>query len=177
MHRTDRWVVVDVETTGLSSTRDRIIEIGAVAGEGGTTIGEFHSLIDAGHPIHWQARRVHGITDEMLEGQPRPEKVWTEFYRFLGKSSLVAHNAPFDVGFIRHEFGRLGLGLSNRHYCTLRLCRQSFPRLANYRLETVFRHLGGIVDDSVRRHRALDDARMAAFVWRALRGGADEVRP
>jgi DNA polymerase III epsilon subunit family exonuclease len=167
----ESWVVVDLETTGLSLARDRIIEIGAVAGEGRVITGEFHSLIDAGHPIPWQAQKVHGISDEMLRGQPRPEQALAEFHCFLGHSSLVAHNAPFDVGFLRNEFGRLGLGLTNRHYCTLRLARQRYPRLANHRLETVFRYLGGVVDDSVRRHRALDDARMAAFVWRVLNGG------
>ena len=127
---TESWVVVDLETTGLSSRRDRIIEIGAVAGEGRLITDEFHSLIDAGQPIHRQAQRVHGISEAMLRGQPQPEEVLTKFYRFLGRSSLVAHNAPFDVGFLRHEFGRLGLGLTNRHYCTLRLARQRFPRLA-----------------------------------------------
>jgi DNA polymerase III epsilon subunit family exonuclease len=167
----ESWVVVDVETTGLSSARDRIIEIGAVAGEGRVITGEFHSLIDAGHPIPWQAQKVHGISDEMLRGQPRPEQALAEFHRFLGHGSLVAHNASFDVGFLQNEFGRLGLGLTNRHYCTLRLARQRYPRLPNHRLETVFRYLGGVVDDSVRRHRALDDARMAAFVWRVLSGG------
>lgn len=168
------WVVVDVETTGLSSSRDRIIEIGAVAGEGRLITGEFHSLIDAGRSISRQAQKVHGITDGMLHGQPGPDEVLTEFQRFLGLSSLVAHNAHFDVGFLRHEFGRLGLGLPNQHYCTLRLSRQYFPRLANHRLDTVFQYLGGIVDDSVRRHRALGDARMAAFVWRVLNGCGDE---
>ena len=166
----DQWVVVDVETTGLSPGQDRIIEIGAVAGRGATMIDEFHSLIDADHPIHPQAHRVHGISEEMLCGQPRPEEVWPEFHRFLEHSSVVAHNAPFDLGFLRHEFGRIGLGMSNPNFCTLRLARQKLPRLPNHRLETVFRHLGGVIDKSVRRHRALDDARMAAFVWRVLNG-------
>jgi DNA polymerase III epsilon subunit family exonuclease len=163
-----RWVVVDVETTGLSTKRDRIIEIGAVVVEDGAFVDEFHSLIDVGYPIQWQALRVHGISEEMLCGQPGPEEIWGAFYRFLGRSPLVAHNASFDVGFLRYEFARLGVELTNRYYCTLRLSRQRFPRLVNHRLETVFRHLGGVIDDSVRRHRALDDARMAAFVWSEL---------
>lgn len=177
MKSAERWVVVDLETTGLSSRRDRIIEIGAVAGDGGEITGEFHSLIDIGHPIPWQAQKVHGITDAMLRNQPAPAIVLEEFYQFMGQSALVAHNASFDMGFLRHEFGRLGFGLTNRNYCTLRLARQHFPQLPNHRLETVFRHLGGVIDGSVQRHRALDDARMAAFVWRMLRGGADGVRP
>lgn len=76
----ESWVVMDVETTGLSLARDRIIEIGSVAGEGRVVTGEFQLQIDAGPPIHWQAQKVHGISEAMLRGQPRSEEVWTEFY-------------------------------------------------------------------------------------------------
>lgn len=99
----ERWVVLDVETTGLSAGRDRVIEIGAVAGEGERITGEFHSLVDPGRPVPRPAQRVHGITDAMLRGQPRAEEVLPDFHHFLGHSALVAHNAPFDLGFLRSE--------------------------------------------------------------------------
>lgn len=160
----ESWVVVDVDTTGLSFTQDRIIEIGAGVGKGRVIACEFHSLVAAGNPIHCHAQKVHGITAGMLLGQPNPKEVFTVFHRFLGPISLVAHNAPFDVGFLQHEFERFCLSLSNRYYCTLRLSRQYFPQLPNHRLETVFQYLAGIVDNLGGRHRALGDARMAAFV-------------
>ncbi|MBE0597472.1 MAG: 3'-5' exonuclease [Desulfuromonadales bacterium] len=171
----DRWVVVDVETTGLSPGRDRIIEIGAVAGEGGKITGEFHTLIDAGCPIHWRAQQVHGISSRMLQGQPKPAVVYPEFHRFLGDCSLIAHNAPFDVSFLRHELGLFGYGLTSACHCTLRLCRRHYPGLPNHRLETVARHLFGELPADVRLHRALADARLTARVWLAVQGG--EARP
>lgn len=171
MLRDERWVVVDVETTGLSAGRDRVIEIGAVAGMGDRIVAEFHRLVDPGRPVSWQAQQVHGITDAMLRGQPTARQVLPEFHRFLGQSSLVAHNARFDLAFLRHELGRLGLGLANRYHCTLQLSRRALPALPNHRLETVARHLFGKLDEQERLHRALADARLTARVWLALRAG------
>lgn len=164
-------VIFDIETTGLSPLHGhRIIEIGAVLVERGEIVAEFASLIDAGRPVPRQAQRVHGITEEMLRGQPRAEEVLRDFRRFVGQSRLVAHNAPFDLGFLRSELARLGFGLANRCHCTLQLSRQAFPALPNHRLETVARHLFGRLDEQERLHRALADARLTARVWMALNG-------
>ena len=165
----DSVVVFDTETTGLSPRYGhRIIEVGAVKLSGGTIVDEFHSLIDAGVPIDPRAQAVHGISRAMLRGQPQPEEVFSDFHHFIGRSLLVAHNASFDLRFLHAEFGLLGFGLSNRVECTLKLSRKCLVELSNHRLETVYRYLGGIVDASVQQHRALDDARMAAFVWLGL---------
>lgn len=164
------WVVVDVETTGLSPHRgDRVIEIGAVAIVEGKIVGEFHSLVNAGRRIPSFVQRVHGITDDMLVGQPRPDEVMPRFREFITNAVLVAHNARFDTGFLRHEFGRLGLLLVNRTVCTLQMSRRRFPHLPNHRLETVARHLfGGLPEDGL-LHRALADARLTARVWMEMR--------
>ena len=164
-------VVFDTETTGLSPYQGhRIIEIGAVKLSAGKIIDEFHSLIDAGRSIPRQAQAVHGITQTMLRGQPRPEEIFPKFCNFIAQASLVAHNAPFDTRFLHAEFGLLGLRLPGRIECTLKLSRQRLSRLSNYRLETVYRHLGGDLNSSIQQHRALDDARMAAFIWLKLNG-------
>lgn len=161
-------IVFDTETTGLSPQRGhRIIEIGAVKLEGSEVVAEFHSLIDAGIPIDPHAQAVHGISRAMLRGQPFAEEVLPRFRDFIGRSTLVAHNAPFDTRFLRADFARIGFGLPNRIACSLKLSR-SILDLPNYRLETVYRALGGRIDPSIQRHRALDDARMAAFVWMKL---------
>lgn len=165
----NRIIVLDVETTGLSPARgDRVIEIGAVVVEGERFVDEFTTLIRTDHPIHWAAQKVHGISDAMLQGAPCPQDVWPEFARFIGSSTLIAHNASFDLGFLRQEFSRLGLSLPNAHHCTLSLSRRRLPHLPNHRLETVARHLLGGIPEDCRLHRALGDARLAALVWLAM---------
>jgi DNA polymerase-3 subunit epsilon len=164
-----RHVVVDVETTGLSPRHGhRVIEIGAVAIEDGAVVGEFASLIDAGVSVPLVVQAIHGITDEMLAGQPTPEQVLPLFNKFIQESVLVAHNAAFDLLFLRHEFARLGLGIPHPHRCTLELSRRRLPRLSDHKLETVYLHL--FPDDGLHRqnHRALDDARMTARIWLKL---------
>jgi len=109
-----RYTVFDFETTGLSPLRGgRVIEIGAVAVEEGEICGEFHSLVNPGVPVPWAAQRVHGISAEMLEKEPRPEDAFSSFMGFVQGAVLVAHNAPFDLGFLRSELQILGLGLDN----------------------------------------------------------------
>jgi DNA polymerase-3 subunit epsilon len=166
-----RVVVLDLETTGFSPLKgDRVIEIGAVAVAFGEIEAEFQTLIRVPRLIPWQASRVHGITDEMLAGRPLPEEIYPAFRDFIGGSVLVAHNARFDLSFLAHEFGRLGMGLANRHICTLRLARKRFPGLPDHRLETVARHILGSLEDEMRLHRALEDARLTARVWLAMEG-------
>jgi DNA polymerase-3 subunit epsilon len=167
-----RHVVVDTETTGLWPRRGhRIIEIGAVAVENGAIVGEFTSFIDAGVKIPVEVQAIHGITDEMLEGQPKPEEALPLFDAFIRDSVLVAHNAAFDVGFLRHEFARLQMALPHRHVCTLEMSRRLLPHLADHTLETVYLHL--CPEDAFLRqnHRALDDARMTAKIWLKMMGG------
>ena len=101
----------------------------------------------------------------MLAGQPKPQEVFASFRQFFGDSTLVAHNVDFDVWFLRYEYWRVGHTLINRHKCTLKLSRKRYPGLPDYKLETVARHVLGEEVDKGRRHRALDDARLAARIW------------
>jgi DNA polymerase-3 subunit epsilon len=168
--KTMRYVAFDVETTGLNPRRgDRIIEVGAVAIEKGTMGDEFHRLIDIEKPISEKASRLHGITAEMLSGQPQAEEVLNVFRQFIGKGVLVAHNTDFDVGLLGYEYGRIGQGLPNRHICTLKLSRKIYPSLPDYRLETVAKHILGVEFNKGRFHRALDDARLTARIWVVMR--------
>ena len=165
----DRIVVIDTETTGLSvKNGGRVIEIGAVVVENGQIVAELATLINTGAPISYGAFRVHGISQTMLAGKPKPEEVWPWFLQFAGASPLVAHNAPFDKAFVLHELGLIGVNVHNPWHCTVRLARKKLPRLPNHKLETVYRCLFGELPQDVQRHRALDDARMAAQVWVAL---------
>jgi DNA polymerase-3 subunit epsilon len=166
-----RHVVFDTETTGLWPRRGhRIIEIGAVAVENGVVVGEFTSLIDAGLKIPVEVQAIHGITDEMLEGQPKPEEALPLFEDFIRDSVLIAHNASFDVGFLRHEFARLQMALPHRHLCTLEMSRRLLPHLPDHTLETVYLHLCPEAIFHRQNHRALDDARMTAKIWLKMMG-------
>ena len=164
-----RYVVFDVETTGLYPQRgDRVIEIGAVVLDKGCVAQQFHSFMNPGRPIPKSVQKLHGITNDMLAGEPAPEAVVPLFHQFIGRTCLVAHNAKFDMSFLRHEFGRQGLSLVNKCRCTFRTAKRLFPRLPDYRLETVCRHLFGDALNGMKRHRALDDARLTARVWLEL---------
>ncbi|MBE9572992.1 MAG: 3'-5' exonuclease [Proteobacteria bacterium] len=166
MNSTDRYVALDVETTGLSPKNgDRVIEIGAVAIENQSIVAEFSSLIDVDKMIPWQVQQVHGITDAMLIGKPKPDEVLPVFYKFIAGSILVAHNASFDIRFLRNEFALLGMSLNNRSLCTLKMSRKRYPHLPNHKLETVSRYLLGKLANQMRMHRALDDARLAGMIW------------
>ena len=164
-----RTIVVDVETSGMSVQRGgRVIEVGALALEGGTIVAELETLIDTGVSISYGAYRIHGISEEMLRGKPVPQDVWNGFREFAGDAPLIAHNAPFDSAFVRHELALIGLALPNQWQCTVRLARKLLPQLPNHKLDTVYRHLFGRLPDSLQRHRALDDARLAARIWMKL---------
>ena len=99
--RNQRVVAFDIETTGLSPWQSaRAIEIGAVAIQDGKIATEFHSLINPEVPIPRSVQEIHGITEDMLEGQPGPVAVFSDFHRFINGALLVAHNAKFDLNFL-----------------------------------------------------------------------------
>jgi len=179
-----RFIVLDVETTGLSPRNgDRIIEIGALAIERRIIKEEFHTLINIDRTISRQAKEIHGITQAMLAGKPKPEEVMPEFAEFIRDSVLIAHNAKFDMGFIRHEFRKKRLSFNHPYICTLEMSQGRFPHLPNHKLDTVYRHLIGTNVNMLRqpegigtcprklqRHRALGDAHMVAAIWLAMEG-------
>ncbi len=165
-----KHVFFDIETTGLFPRRgDRIIEIGAVAFLDGTLEQEFSSMMNAQKRITKAAQQVHGISNEELQNAPEPETVCRNFNDFITGSTLIAHNAAFDMSFLRYEFQRHRLCLNNKTLCTLQMSKRQFPTLPNHKLETVYQHIVG--DKQIKqKHRALDDARMVAAIWMAMEG-------
>ncbi|MCL2761106.1 MAG: 3'-5' exonuclease [Desulfuromonadales bacterium] len=167
----DRIVAVDSETTGLSIIHGgRIIEIGAVAIENGVMTDEFSTLIDTGVAMTYGAFMVHGISEDMLKGKPKPVEVWPEFLKFVGNSPLIAHNARFDREFIRRELYLIGHTINNRWECTLKLARKRLPELHSHKLATVYKFLFSEKEICANIHRALVDAKMAAEIWVELKG-------
>ncbi|MCX6023851.1 MAG: 3'-5' exonuclease [Chloroflexi bacterium] len=152
-------VAFDTETTGLSPRDGRLVEIAGVKFNlHGEVLGSFTSLIDPGVPIPPEVIRVHGITNAAVRGYPGASTVLREFFHFVGDTDtlLIAHNAPFDIGFVREEFLRNELPLPEHGVLdTLRISRQHFPFLGNHQLGTVARSLGVTVE---MQHRAFADS-------------------
>ena len=130
------FIACDLETTGLSPLRGhRVIEIGAVRVKNGALIQKFHSLIDCGRSITVCARKIHGISDAMLAGLPKPREAFTAFREFIGQVPLAAHNAPFERSFLQHEFSHLCWSLTNRFLCRAHIAAIPLPS-ATLRLES-----------------------------------------
>jgi len=159
------FVVVDLETTGTQGG-DSITEIGAVRVRGGAVGETWSTLVDPGVAIPGRITRMTGIHDGMLQGQPSIAEALPVFLAFLGDGVLVAHNAPFDLGFLRRARQALqGLDLPNRVLCTVRMARLLMPRLRSRNLDSLALHLGIEVPG---RHRALGDATATARILTAL---------
>lgn len=166
------FVVVDLETTGASAqSGDAITEIGAVKVRGGAIIGEFQTLINPGSPIPPFITVLTGITDAMVFQAPKLAEVFPAFLEFCGSSDetvLVAHNAPFDMGFLRHSAQRLSYDWPKyRVIDTAHIARQTLTKdeVANNKLATLAAFFG---TESLPNHRALDDARATVEVMHGL---------
>lgn len=158
-----RIVAIDLETTGLSPVRDRVVEVAGVAWRDGVEIEQFQMLVNPQRPIPPRVSQVHGITDGMVCDQPRIADILPAFLQFCRADVVVAHNAPFDIGFIDAECARCGLTRPPTPVADTRtLARQRLPHCPNYRLETLKQVLG-LGEQVV--HRALDDARDCLAVY------------
>ncbi|SFA82184.1 DEDD exonuclease domain-containing protein [Cellulomonas marina] len=162
------FVVVDLETTGGSAAECGITEIGAVKVRGGQVLGEFATLVDPGEPVPPQIQVLTGITTAMLVGAPRIEEVLPAFLEFARGCVLVAHNAPFDVGFLTAAARRTGHPWPGFPVVdTVRLARRVVTRdeAPNHRLATLAALFHASV---VPEHRALGDAQATVDVLHAL---------
>jgi DNA polymerase-3 subunit epsilon len=171
-----RQIVLDTETTGLEpADGHRIIEIGCVElNDRRLTGNTYHQYIQPDREIDAGAIEVHGITNEKLADKPRFKDIAAEFLDFIRDAELVIHNAPFDVGFIDHEFGLLpdSPGRVSDHCTvldTLALARRMHPGQRNS-LDALCRRYE--IDNSQRElHGALLDAEILADVYLAMTGG------
>ena len=165
-----RYAFVDLETSGVSPSDDRITEIGIVLVDGDALVEEWSSLVDPGVPIPPEITALTGITNEMVRGAPRFAALLPEVARRLEGRVFVAHNARFDYGFLKAEFRRLGGRFSADVLCTVRLSRRLFPQYGSHRLDALIdRHRLPAAD----RHRALGDARAIRAFLQVLPRDAD----
>ena len=150
------YAIVDIETTGGRASRHRITEIGIVIFDGEQVTETFQSLINPESYIPAGIVELTGITQEMVTDAPKFHEVARRIVELTQDRVFVAHNARFDYGFLREEFGRLGYTFSRKQLCTVRLARKCLPGLRSYSLGNLIKHFGWEVDA---RHRALADAK------------------
>ena len=151
------FAAIDFETTGLYPERDSIVEFGAVLFRGQEVLNSFEALVTPSTPFEGAAMEVSGITEQMLVGKPMVEEVMPDFLTFLGDAVLVAHNAPFDVGFLRATCRRLGLpAIGNQIVDTQPLAQKALPKQKSYSLQNL---AAGLNIETGSAHRALDDAK------------------
>jgi DNA polymerase-3 subunit epsilon len=168
-----RTVLFDTETTGLDPLHgDRVIEVAALELLNDLPTGKhFHALIDPVRDIPAEASRIHGFTNGDLVGKPLFAAIAQPLVDFFGDSKLIAHNAPFDFGFLDMEFGRAGLPALGRDRMidSLALAKIKFPGMPNS-LDALCRRFA--IDLSARTtHNALLDCKLLAEVYVELTGG------
>jgi len=159
------YVVFDLETTGLKPEQCEIIEIGAVKLVNGEIVDRFQSFVNDGGVIPAQITQLTGITTDMLAGAPNSREVLSRFHMFTQGCCLVAHNAEFDMGFIRYHGNRFNLAFTNPYADTLMLARDLMHDLINHKLDTVCEALDVVL---LEHHRATDDAQATGEIFLKL---------
>ena len=156
------FVVFDIETTGFSPTKNKIIEIGAVKVTDGRIVDRMDEFVNPEVPIPFEIERLTGINDAMVMDAPGIEVILPKFLEFSGDAVLVAHNASFDVSFISHNASVLGYAFHPTVMDTVTLARVLLPNLNRYKLDTVAKALGVSLEN---HHRAVDDAEATAGIF------------
>ena len=162
---TDTFVVFDLETTGLNSSKCKIIEIGAVKFENGIITERFSEFVNPFEPLPFDIIQLTGITDDMLRNAKAVEEILPLFKEFCGDAVLVAHNADFDTGVICAWCKKLSLNWEFTYLDTVALSQYLLPELSRYKLNNVAKHLKVSLEN---HHRAVDDAECTAHIFEKL---------
>ena len=158
----DEMIVFDLETTGLSNRTCKIIEIGAVKIKDGEVLDVFNTFVDPEEHISEEITRLTSITDEMVAGAPKEYDAVKAFLDFAGDRMLIAHNANFDVGFIRVAAERCAFPFTNSYLDTVGLSKYLNTDIKNHKLDTIAKYYN--LED-FHHHRASDDATILAHIF------------
>ncbi|RGH10864.1 PolC-type DNA polymerase III [Clostridium sp. AF15-31] len=156
------YIVFDIETTGLSQKKNKIIEIGAVKVRDGEEIDRFSEFINPEEPIPYSIEQLTSITDEMVMHAPTVDVILPKFLEFCGDDIVVAHNAAFDTGFIKKNAKDLGMKFDNTIMDTMTLSHVLLPELGKFTLDRVCKALNV---KNEHHHRAVDDANATAKIF------------
>ncbi len=149
------YAILDIETTGLSPTREKITEIAIFLHDGTRIMDEYSTLINPEKKIPYRIIQLTGINDQIVENAPRFYEIARKIVKFTEGAVIVGHNVRFDYGFIRQEFLRLGFDFQRETLDTLKLSRKLIPGHQSYSLGKLCQRLG---IDNKSRHRAAGDA-------------------
>ena len=158
----DEMIVFDLETTGLSNRTCKIIEIGAVKIKDGKVLEVFNTFVDPEEPISEMITNLTSITNEMVKGAPKEAEALKSFLEFAGDRMLIAHNANFDVGFVRVAAERVGVPFTNSYLDTVGLSKYLNTDIKNHKLDTIAKYYQ--LED-FHHHRASDDAEILARIF------------
>lgn len=156
------YVVFDLETTGFSPETNRIIEIGAVKVQNGKIVDKFSTFVNPQVPIPFRIEQLTSINDSMVIDAPVIADILPEFMKFCEGCVMVAHNADFDMSFIKKNCQRLDIPCKPTIVDTVALARVLFPNLNRFKLDTVAKALGVSLEN---HHRAVDDAGCTAEIF------------
>nr|MCR4744758.1 PolC-type DNA polymerase III [Lachnospiraceae bacterium] len=163
LHSLDEdFVVFDIETTGFSPEKNKIIEIGAVRVEKGQIVDHYDEFVNPEVPIPFRIESLTGINDSMVSGADTIDKVLPRFLKFAEGAHVVAHNAAFDTTFIAKNAADLGLSFDKIIVDTVEMARFMLPGLNRYKLDTVAKELNVSLEN---HHRAVDDAGATAEIF------------
>ncbi len=156
------YVVFDIETTGFSAMKDKIIEIGAVRVEDGKITGRFSEFVNPKIPIPFRIQQLTSINDSMVAEAPPIEEILPKFEEFCRGAVMVAHNAEFDMSFIKKNYEDLGIEREDTILDTVGMARFLLPQLNRFKLDTVAKAVGVSLEH---HHRAVDDAACTADIF------------
>lgn len=159
------YCVLDLETTGISHFTEKITEVGIIKIKDGKIIDTFETFVNPEKPIPQEVVEITHITDDMVKDAETIDKIIPQIIEFIGDSVLVAHNADFDIGYLKYNFKKYGYELNNTYIDTLRLSKAVFPELKKYKLGVIADSLNIKVDVA---HRALDDVKTLVAVFNKI---------
>lgn len=170
----DEYVVLDTETTGFSPKHDRLLEVAAAIIQGPHILARFSTFVNPGCAIPEEIIELTGITEADVADAPSADEVLAELNAFVGERKIIAHNAPFDRGFIAANAAvGSALGDEGRWMDSVELARIALPRLREYKLPT----LSEVFCPTASTHRAIDDVEALCSLWRILLVGISDLPP
>ncbi|MGL5089270.1 MAG: PolC-type DNA polymerase III [Cetobacterium sp.] len=159
----ETYVVFDLETLGLNSHKNEIIEIGAIKLQGRRIVDRYSQLINPGKAIPKKIQEITGIDDALVQNMPSIDEVLPKFMEFLGDATLVAHNAPFDMGFLKRDVKKyMGIDYNPTVIDTLQMARDLYPNQKGYGLKPMTKFLKVALEN---HHRAVDDSQATAGMF------------
>lgn len=168
----DSYVVIDIETTGLTPLYDEIIEFAAIKIKNNSIIDSYSTLVKPSQPISSFITSLTGITNEMLENAPKLENIMNNIISFITDSTIIGHNVSFDINFLYDNLFELSAKkLTNNYMDTLYLARKIIPNMDNHKLSTLKEYFNISTENS---HRAYDDAYACYITYESLRKLAKE---